>query len=133
MRRVAAQGPALPQRLQHQRDVALLQVAHTAVNQLGAAARSALGEVVGLEQRGAVAATGRVDGAAEARRAAADHEDLELLGPQPFQHARAVHGAGRLAGRLGRSRAGEACTSLLAGFIMHPCCQSPGRGIMGIP
>ncbi len=56
MGRVVAQPAALPQRLEHERDVALLQVADSAVHQFGAATRGSLGEVTLFEQQGSVAA-----------------------------------------------------------------------------
>ena len=46
---VAQQRAALVQRFADQRDVALGQIADTAVQQLGGARRGALGEIVGLE------------------------------------------------------------------------------------
>ncbi len=79
VRRVAAQDAALTQRLEHQRDVALAQVADAAVNQLGGAARGALGEVALLEQQRAIAARGGVDRDAEAGRAAADDDEIPRI------------------------------------------------------
>ena len=51
VRRVAQQQAAFLQRFHHQRDVALLQIAHAAVHQLGAAAGGAFAEIALLEQR----------------------------------------------------------------------------------
>ena len=65
MGRVAAQQAALVERLQDQRDVALPQVPHAAVDQLGTPARGSLGEVRRLDQGGAVAPCGGVDRGAQ--------------------------------------------------------------------
>ena len=91
MRRVAVEQPALAQRLGDEREVELLQIAHAAVHELGAAARGALGEVVRLEQQGPIAAARGVDGNAEPRGAAADHDDVEGLPVEPVDHLVALH------------------------------------------
>jgi hypothetical protein len=51
VRRIGQQRGALGQRLAHQRHVALRQVAHAAVHELGGARAGALGEVVRFEQQ----------------------------------------------------------------------------------
>ena len=99
MRRVAVEQPALAQRLGDEREVELLQIAHAAVHELGAAARRALREVVRLEQQGPIAAARRVDGHAEPRGAAADHDDVEGLPVEPVDHLVALH-RGRMLPRV---------------------------------
>ena len=79
VRRVLAEPAALVQGLAHERDVALFEIANAAVDELGAAARRALAEVVLLEQRDAVTASRSVDGHPDARRAAADDDDVPRL------------------------------------------------------
>ena len=76
VRGVADQQAALPERLQHQRQVSLLQVANPAVNQLGAPAGSPLGEISLLQQQRPVAAAGRLHRRTEAGGAAADHDHV---------------------------------------------------------
>ncbi len=106
---VAQQQPALAQRFDHQREVALPQVTDAAVRQLGAAARGPLGEVVTLEQRGAVAARRGVDRRPQAGRAAADHQHVprpprgELAG-QPRERPLTIHRTGNLSSPPGGYR-----------------------------
>ena len=76
VRRVAQQQAPLVKRLAHQRNVALGQVAHAAVHQLGAAAAGALGVINLLEQQRFVAPADAVEGHAQARRAAANHYQI---------------------------------------------------------
>ena len=73
------QQAALVQRLAHEADVEMLEVAQTAVDQLARAARRAGGEVALLDQSHGQAAARRVQGDAAAGHAAADHEDVERL------------------------------------------------------
>ena len=62
------------QRLEYEHDVALLEVAHAAVDELRGAAGGAFGEILALEQRHGVASQRGIDGAAEPRGSAAyDH------------------------------------------------------------
>ena len=75
-----AQAGALAGGLAHQRDVALLQVAHAAVDQLRAPARRAGGEVDRLEERHRQAAQCGVARDAGARDAAADDDEIEIGG-----------------------------------------------------
>jgi hypothetical protein len=79
VRRVPAQRRALAQSLAHQTDVALLQVAHATVHELGGTARRRRREVAGFDQRRAIAARRGVDRGAESGRTAADHDDVERL------------------------------------------------------
>src|SRR5208282_5869843 len=73
--------------------VALLEVAHTAVDELGAAARRRLGEVVLLQEEGAVAAGGGLERGAQSCGAATNDDHVPELGPlpQPFQTGVPVH------------------------------------------
>ena len=76
VRSIPQQHPTLLERLAYQGDVSLGQVAHAAVNQLGAAARGSLGEVAGFEQQSPIAPRRRVDGRTQARGPAADDDDV---------------------------------------------------------
>ena len=80
---------ALEQRLAHQAEVEVLQVAQAAVDELRRAAAGARGEVGLLDQRHAVAARGRVERHPGAGDPAADHQHVEVLGrPGPRGRAR---------------------------------------------
>ena len=70
---------ALEQRLAHEPEVEVLQVAQPSVDELARAAGGPRGEVGALEQRDAVAARGGVQRDARAGDAAADHDDIELV------------------------------------------------------
>ena len=70
---------ALQQRLAHEPEVEVLQVAQPAVDELARAAGGPRGVVGALEQRDAVATRGRVQRDARAGDAAADHDDVELV------------------------------------------------------
>ena len=70
---------ALEQRLAHEAEVEVLQVAQAAVDELARAARGPRGVVGALEQRDAVAARGGVERDAGAGDPAADDDDVELL------------------------------------------------------
>ena len=87
---VAAQALPLVQGLVDEADLALLEVAKAAVDQLGALRRRARGEVVALDERGAQPAAGGVEGDADAGDAAADHHHVEGLVGQAAQHRGAV-------------------------------------------
>src|SRR5205814_1251563 len=88
------QQAALVQRLHHQAQIALFQVAHTAVHQLGAAAGCPFAEVVLFDEERGVAAAGRVHGDAGAGGAAADDDEVPgtfvLL--EALIHFRSGHG-----------------------------------------
>ena len=88
VRSVLQQQAALLQRFHHQREVALLQVAHAAVHQLGAAAGSAFAEIALLQQQDVVAAAGGIDRDARAGGAAAhdDHVPRAGVRAQPAVH-----------------------------------------------
>ena len=85
-----AQALALAERLVHEADVAVLQVAQAAVDELRALRRRAAGEVVPLDERGAQPAAGGIEGHPGAGDAAADHEHVERLGAQLLQRRGAV-------------------------------------------
>ena len=76
---VAAQALALVERFVDEPDLALLEVAQAAVDQLGRLRRRARGEVVALDERGAQPTGGGVEGAPDAGDAAADHEHVERV------------------------------------------------------
>src|SRR5262249_13796116 len=73
--------PALLQRLHHEGDVALLEVAHAAVNELRAPARRPLAEVALLEEEYLVATGGSVDGNSDPGGPAADDDHVPRLLP----------------------------------------------------
>src|SRR5690606_21547464 len=76
MRRVAIEQSAFVQRLTHQADVALCQIAHPAVHEFGGFARGAFGEILSFDEQGAIAARGGIDRGAQAGRAAADYDHV---------------------------------------------------------
>ena len=80
MGRVLKQDAALLERFHHQRDVALLEIAHSAMNQLGAAAGGAFAEVFALQQEDGKAAAGRIESHACAGGAAADDDHVPRFG-----------------------------------------------------
>ena len=77
--------PALAQGLEHQGDVALLEVADAAVYELGAAARRALGEVAPFQEQRPIPPGRRLDGAAQAGGPASDDEHVPGLVSQTAQ------------------------------------------------
>jgi hypothetical protein len=86
------QQRALAQRLAHEREVALLEVAQPAVDQLARATRRAGGEVARLHQRHRQPARDRVERAAGPGRARADHDHVEHLGRHPLQRRTTLRG-----------------------------------------
>ena len=83
---VLDQQAPLAECLANQGNVPLGKVAHAAVDQLGAAAGRALGEIVSLEERRAIAPRGGIDRGSQARRPAANDDDVPgLVGLQPVQ------------------------------------------------
>ena len=84
------QQPALLQRLAHQPEVALLEVAEPAVDELRRARRGPRGEVARLDQRDVQAARGRIERGARAGGAAADHHYVEHLVRQPRERRAAL-------------------------------------------
>jgi hypothetical protein len=79
VRRALEQHLALGKRLAHQRELVVLEVAQAAVNELGAARRGVLREIVFLAQHDPVAAASQVARDARAVDAAADHEHVAGL------------------------------------------------------
>ena len=79
VRRVSAEPAALEECVADQPNASLLEIAKAAVDELRAAAGCAFAEVVLLEERDAIAAGGRIDRHANARGAAADHDDVPRL------------------------------------------------------
>jgi hypothetical protein len=73
---------ALEQRLAHEAEIEVLQVAKAAVDELARAARGARGEVGLLDQRDRVAAGGGVERDARAGDPAADDDEVEALRAQ---------------------------------------------------
>ena len=80
MRRQVDVDLALQQRLAHEPEVEVLQVAQAAVDELGRARRRPAREVGALDQRDRVPARGGVQRDAGAGDPAADHEHVERLG-----------------------------------------------------
>ena len=76
VRGVADEEAALVQGFEDQGDIPLLQVAHAAVDEFGAAAGGAAGKVLPFEEEGAVAATRRLHRRAEAGGTAADDDHI---------------------------------------------------------
>ena len=60
MRRVLENPASLPQRFHHQRDISLLQVSHTTVQQFRAATGSAFPEIASLQQQNIIASRGGI-------------------------------------------------------------------------
>jgi hypothetical protein len=73
---VLQQPLALAQRLVDEADVAVLEVAQPAVDELGRLRRRARGEVVALDEQRAQASRGGVEGDAHARDATPDHQHV---------------------------------------------------------
>ena len=72
------------QRLSHQPELELLEVAQTAVEHLRRAARCARREIAGLDNGHLQPAGGGIERGTGAHHAAADDDDVELLGTQPI-------------------------------------------------
>ena len=70
---------ALAQSVKNQRQVHLLQVAHAAVDEFGAAAGGLLGEIGALHKERAVAASGGFDCGTQTGRPTANHQDVPRL------------------------------------------------------
>jgi len=78
---------ALQQRLSHQPQVEVLQVAQASMDELRGAAAGPGGEVGLFDQRNAVAAGGRIEGDAGAGDPAPDHDDVKALAGQRLDRA----------------------------------------------
>jgi hypothetical protein len=79
VRRQVDEQRALEQRLAHQSDVEVLEVAQAAVDELGRPARGPRRVVLGVDQRNAVPARRRVERHARAGDPAADHHHVEAI------------------------------------------------------
>ena len=86
---------ALGERLVDEAELALVEVAQTAVHELGAAAAGARREVVALDERGPQATRGGVERDAGAGDPAAHHEHVEVVVTEPMQRAGAVERGAR--------------------------------------
>src|SRR3954469_9679794 len=81
---------ALVQRLPHQPELELLEVAQSAVEHLRRAARGAGGEIAGLDESDLEPAGGRIQSRARADHTAADDDDVELFASQPLPRKSAL-------------------------------------------
>ena len=90
---ILTENAALLQRFHDEGHVALLEVAHAAVDQLGGAAGGALAEVALLDEAHGVAARGGIDGDADAGRPAADHGHVPgfIAGAESSDRRFAIH------------------------------------------
>ncbi len=79
MRRERDHQLALEQRLAHEREIEVLQVAESAMNELAGAARGPRGEVGALHERHAEPARGGVERHPRAGDAPADHDEIEFV------------------------------------------------------
>src|SRR3984885_8092564 len=95
VRGIAQQQAALLERLHHEGDISLLEVTHTAVNQLGRPARGPLAEVLTLDQQGLEPARARAQSAPRADRPAAKDDDVPWLRAalDTRQHFLPIHAA----------------------------------------
>ncbi len=100
---VVPQALAFEQRLVDEPDVALLEVAQAAVDQLGRLRRRARREVVAFHERGAQPARCGVEGAPDPGDPSADHHHVETGLRQAAQGIGSVEGAGDHTRSLGRS------------------------------
>ncbi len=90
--RILAQQSALAQCLQNERDIALLEIPHTAVDQLRAAAGGPLGEVTLLDEHDAVTPRRCIDRRSQARRTAANDRQIKRFTlREAVDHFSAVH------------------------------------------
>ena len=76
VRGVLQEQATLLQRFHYERDIALLQVAHAAVDQLGAAARGALAKIALFQQEYVVIAGGGVNGDPDSGGSAAHNDHV---------------------------------------------------------
>jgi hypothetical protein len=98
---------ALDAGLEDEAEVAVLEVADAAVDEAGGAAGGATGEVLALDEGDAEATEGGISGDATAGDAAADDEDIEVLGAEGKQALGARSGRSRRHGQC-RERTGIA-------------------------
>ena len=129
VRRVVQQRGALMQRFAHQRDVALRQITHTTVHQLGGARGGALGKVMRLQHAHLEAAHGCIHRSAQTGGSTADNEQVVSfrLG-QTGQQLGAVCGQRRSGNRHSASGQGK-CLRVVNSWHSArqrramPCCQ----------
>ena len=76
MRRITPQATTLVQGLDYHRHIALLQIAHPAVNQLRTSARSGFSKVVLFDQQNAIPPTRRIDCHAQPGSSASYHQQI---------------------------------------------------------
>ena len=92
VRCIVREAAALAQRLAHQIHIALGQVAHATMHQLGGPAGRTLGKVVGFEQQGGIPTGGGIHRHPEARRTTANHHHIPFtVGPELFDGLVALH------------------------------------------
>ncbi len=120
------QPVALDAGFEDEAEVAVLQVAHAAVDEAGGAAGGAGGEVLALHECHAQAPQGGVASDAATGDAAADDEDIELLGGESEQPLGA--GGGRLRGGGSRGEAVAGGDDLGDGFRTHDGSVSGAGG-----
>ncbi|MCY1519133.1 hypothetical protein D9M68_538730 [compost metagenome] len=82
---IAPQPLAFVQRMAHQAEISLLDIAQAAVHHLRGFGGRAGGEIVLLDDGGAIASQARVQGRVDAGDAAPDDDDVEIFGFQPVQ------------------------------------------------
>ena len=93
VRRIAREQTPFAKRFANQFEVALLKIAHSAVNQFRAAAGGAAGKIPLFQQQRAIAARSSIDCRAKSGRAAADDEDVPRSGRvgERSEHLIAIH------------------------------------------
>ena len=134
MRRVVAQALALGQGFVHEPDLALLQVAQAAVGQLRGLRRRARREVVALDERGAQAAGGGVEGRAHPGDAAADDEDVERVVAEAAKAFGAVEPRGAVMGwRSGAETAASSCDPTARPMVPAECHRTDRRSVASAP
>ena len=132
MRRVLDEALAFGQRLVHEPELALVEVAQAAVDELRAPAAGARREVVALDERGAQAPAGRVERDTRPGDAAADDEHVEVVVTEPLQRRGPVEPGGRHPRRLPTPCFGVR-NSRRGGFLTpkRGCWVRRGRGCGG--
>ena len=94
MRRVLPQKAAFLQSFHHERDIALFEISHSAMHELGAAAGSAFAEIMLFQQERRITSRGGVDRHARAGGSAANDDDVPRLDPLAClpEHFLSLHG-----------------------------------------
>jgi hypothetical protein len=114
-RQPGGEQAALGQRLVHQMQLELLQVAQAAVDQLAGSTGRAGSQVTSLDQGDLEPTGGGVEGGAGAGDPAADDQHVELLVTHPAGECGPWHTARRANRPHGKGRAAEATRP----FLMH--------------